>query len=129
MFPFRRVATTQAVAALVWGALLLLVPGFVIGLLGAQTDAAGLLMGRFGGGMLFALGATLWTTRDSADPDQRTRIAVANAAVDGSVALFLGLGFWSGVTSGPIGGMVVLLFSLNVVSWLGAWRDVGASGG
>ena len=119
MIPFRRVCTVQASAALIWGVLLLVLPGVVLGLLGVQADASELLVGRFGGGMMFALGATLWTVRDTTDEDQKTRVAVGNATCDAALALFLAEGFYSGSTSGFIGGMVVFFFALNTFSWLG----------
>lgn len=119
MFPYRRVCTVQAAAAVIWGLLLLFLPGFVLGLLGVQTDAGGLLVGRFAGGMMFALGATLTACRDFEDDALKARVAFGNAACDLSLAGFLGWGFSQGLTSGFLGGMVVFFFVLNTVSWLG----------
>lgn len=127
MFPYRRVCTVQAAVAVIWGLILLIAPGFVIGLLGAETDAAGLLIGRFGGGILFALGGTLSALRDVTDPVLRRRVALANATCDAAVALALGLGFQAGTTSGFVGGMVVFFFGFNTISWLGTTRDPGTA--
>ena len=123
MFPYRRVVLIQATAALVWGLLLLVFPQFVLGLLGLQVDASGLLVGRFAGGMMFALGATLTSVRDLTDRSSRTRVALGNAACDASMVLVLGYAFQTGLTGGFIGGMVVFFFVMNTVSWLGTLRD------
>lgn len=119
MFPYRRVTTVQAAAALIWGLLLLGLPAFVLGLLGMEPDSVAQVIGRFAGAMMFALGATLTAVRDLEDRDLQRRVALGNALCDLSLVGVLGFAFWSGLTSGPIGGMVVFFFVLNTVSWIG----------
>ncbi len=119
MFPYRRVCTIQSAAAVIWGALLLALPSFVLGLLGMENDASGLLVGRFAGGMMFALGATLTTCRDFTDDALRARVAYGNATCDVLLAIILGYAYQQGLTSGFIGGMIVFFFSMNTISWLG----------
>lgn len=126
MFPYRRVCTIQSAAAVVWGLILLVFPAFVVGLLGAETDPGGLVVGRFGGGMLFALGGTLSALRDQTDLEVRKRVALANATCDLAVAAVLAHAFYTGVTGGLVGGMVVFFFGFNTVSWLGTTLDTGS---
>ena len=125
-FPYRRVARVQAIAAIVWGLILLVFPGFVIWLLGADTDPTGLLVGRFAGGMMFALGVTITVTWTTTDDAIRQRVAFGNAACDLALALALLQGATAGTTSGFVGWMVVFFFSFNAVSWVGTrWDRTG----
>ena len=119
MFPFARVIRVQSSVGLVWGALLLLAPGVVLGLLGATTDAAGLVVARLAGGTWFALGATLTASWDSDDPAVRRRLAVLNGATSAAIAMTLFGGAVGGVTHGVMAWMAVVFFSVATVSWFG----------
>ena len=119
MFPFRRVCTIQAAAGVIWGLLLLVAPSLVLDtLLGMQNEPSGLLVGRFAGGMLFALGVVLSACRDVEDDALRARIALGNAAVDLAVVGVLATGLYTGLTSGFIGGMVCVFFAFSTLSWV-----------
>ena len=123
MFPFQRVVRTQGAAAVLWGLILVVWPGALFSLLGTTTDDAGLLMGRFAGGMLFALGVTLFAIRDTADPAVRRTVAIANGVTDLVMAVVLLLAAVFGITSGFMAWMIVFFFALNTVSWLATTRE------
>ena len=126
MFPFERVARMQGGAAVVWGLVLVIWPQALYLLLGASSDEAGHLMGRFAGGMMFALGVSILAVRSSQDIQIRRTVALANAATDLVMAAVLLLAAVAGTTSGVVAWMVVFFFLLNTVSWLGTTRDLPA---
>jgi len=118
MLDFRKVATAQAWAALVWGIVLLAIPGMVLDMLGVHADAAHLLLGRLAGGMLFALGVTLFIARDTREPDARTRVAFGNATCDLAMLIVFATSAIGGVI-GPVGYVVAIAFGANVGLWVG----------
>lgn len=126
MFPYQRVATIQGAAAVLWGLILLVWPQGLYLLLGASSDAAGHLMGRFAGGMMFALGVACLASRTSVDASLRRQIAIGNASADAVLAVVLLLAAMEGTTTGFVAWMVVFFFTMNTVSWLGTTRDVPA---
>lgn len=127
MFPYRRVCTMQSLAAGFWGLVLLALPAQVLAVLGATTDDTGLVLGRFAGAMLAALGVSLYVQRSQQDVDVRRRLAVANAVCDLAVAGVLAQAYAAGLTSGFVGGMVVFFFCMAATSWLGTTRDTSVS--
>jgi len=117
MLDFRRVATLQGQAALAWGILLLALPSPVLRVLALQTDEGGLLLARMAGGMLFALGATLFVARDALPPDAKTRVALGNATCDLAMLIVFSTAAYTG-TVGPVGYMVSLMFGINAAAWV-----------
>ena len=114
---FRSVCTVQALSALAGGIALLVAPALLLGVFGVEGRQAA-LVGRLAGGMMFALGATLWAARDIVDRNARIRIVTGNAVCDGLLCLFLAIETWNGVLNA--GGYVLsALFLINVGSWLG----------
>lgn len=122
MFPFHRVVRVQSIVAVVWGSAMLLAPRLVVGLLGAETDAAGLLVARVAGGTWFGLGVTLTASWTAEDPEVRRRLAVANSAAYAGLAMALFGGVMGDVTHGFVAWMSVVFFTFASISWLGTTR-------
>jgi len=126
MLDFRKVATLQAWMALVWGIVLLALPGLVLTLLAVPADGAHRLLTQMVGGMLFALGATLFAARETVAEDLRTRIAYGNATCDlAMMILFITAAVAEDV--GLVGFPVAAIFGVNVVCWVAT--RVGLSAG
>lgn len=117
MLDFRKVATGQAWSAILWGIVLLIVPGLVLGMLQITADASVLILARLAGAMLFALGATLFVARNTEDEDQRTRTAFGNATADLAMVVVIGTGALTGVI-GPVGYGLTAVFAVNVLVWM-----------
>ncbi|MFT4975065.1 MAG: hypothetical protein ACI8S6_000952 [Myxococcota bacterium] len=86
-------------------------PGFTP----AATSQA--LLGRLSGGLLIALGGTLWGMRSVEDPDIRQTTVRANAACDVALAVVL-LAATAGGTLPWTGWVLVGLFAVNAASWM-----------
>ena len=114
---FRAVCTTQAFSALGGGAFLLVLPGPLLSLFGLGTESGTQLVARMLGGVLFALGATLFGVRDLEPRDQRIRVTVGNAVCDGLITGWIALDVARGAL--PMLALVlVALFAINCASWL-----------
>lgn len=117
---FRSTCVSQAVSALLGGLALLAVPGQLLALFGLQSDEASLI-GRLAGGMMIALGGTLWASRVVADVGLRRQIVAANATCDAlMVVVFAVAGAWG--PANPLAYVLAWLFAINCGSWLWALR-------
>jgi hypothetical protein len=117
MFRFHQVATSQGWTAVIAGVVLLLFPEPLLGLFGLQSTPAEAVLGRIGGGMMFALGITILVARKLQDVQSQQRIAVGNATCDVALALWLGWATHNGVLAAPIGWLLTAAFVSNVVQW------------
>lgn len=120
MFDFRNTATSQAVSAFAGAAALLLVPDALLGVFGVEGAGVG-LVGRLAGGMMLALGATLWGARGLSDTHLQRVIVAGNASCDLTLAVAFGHAAMHGTTNGFGYGLSVL-FAANAASWLAALR-------
>lgn len=123
MFSFKQVCMTQAFSALGFGVALLVVPKVLLAVMGVAAEPSEKLLAQILGGMLFALGASLYAVHDATlSPAAKTRIAVGNAVCDGLCAVLFVTGTWCDAV-GVAGWAFGALFALNVASWLVTLRD------
>jgi phage tail tape-measure protein len=83
-----------------------------------ESDEGHLLLARLAGGMLFALGTTLFVARHTREPEHRTRIAMGNAACDVALLIVFATSALTG-TIGPVGFVVSVMFGVNAGCWVG----------
>jgi hypothetical protein len=74
MMTFKNLLVAKAVVCLVFGAQLLLVPAFLLGLLGAPVNDGSILMGREYGAAMVGILVLTWTAREIAHSETRRSI-------------------------------------------------------
>jgi hypothetical protein len=119
---YRTTCLAQGASAIGGGALLLLLPGPILGGFAFDSPPAALLFARMFGAALLALGGSLLAAREL-DPVARRPLVAANAACDAALTLAVGGGVGAGLV-GPLGWVLVGLFAVNGASWAAVWaRD------
>lgn len=105
----------NALLAFVFGVAFLVVPAQSLGFFQAEQYAATLLMGRFFGSAMIALGLVLWFVKDANDDGVQKMVAISLliSSVLGLVVNIMGIA--SGVirTNGWISIIVYVLFALG----------------
>ena len=108
--------TTSAPVQIKWW-----VKGDWNGLFGLGTESGTQLVARMLGGVLFALGATLFGARDLDDREKKVRVAVGNAVCDGLITGWILMDAARGAIS-ALGYVLAGLFAINCLSWLVSLR-------
>jgi hypothetical protein len=107
----------NALVAVALGAVFLIVPDRALGFFETETYAATLLVARFFGSALLALGLVLWFAKDSAEESVQKGMAIALliSAVLGLIVNVIGISPASGVirANGWITIIVYVLFALG----------------
>ncbi|HKJ39104.1 MAG TPA: hypothetical protein VJ972_10030 [Anaerolineales bacterium] len=105
----------NALLALVFGAAFLAVPGQSLGFFQAEQYAATLLMGRFFGSAMIALGLVLWFVKDANDDGVQKMVAISLliSSVLGLVVNIMGIVGGVVRTNGWITIIVYVLFALG----------------
>ena len=112
---FKVLFILNALVAVVLGAGFLFVPDRVFDFFGTETYASTLLMGRFFGTAMIALGLVVWFAKDAdASIQKGTGWALFISAILGLVVNVLGMSSASGVirTNGWITAVVYVVFAL-----------------
>jgi len=107
----------NALVAFALGVVFLVMPAKALGFFGTETYAATLLMGRFFGSAMVALGLVLWFAKDASDPavQRGMGIALLVSAIIGLVVNVIGISSASGVirNNGWMTIVVYVLFALG----------------
>ena len=107
----------NALVALAVGLAFLIVPATVLSYFGTEARVPELLIGRFFGSAMIALGLVLWFAKDASEPSvhRGMGIALLVSAVIGLVVNIIGVSPASGVirTNGWIPIVVYVLFALG----------------
>ena len=80
---FKNLLVVKAAVCLVFGVQLLLVPSFLLGLLGAPVNDGSLIMGREYGAALIGIMVLTWMTREMGDSSARRPILLFLLVYDG----------------------------------------------
>ena len=102
----RTVFTANAIVALVFGIVFLVVPGTGTGIYGAELSDAGLLVTRLFGAAVFGYSILTWLARNAEESEARKAIVTS---------LFIGWG---------IGFVVALIFQIQGVVNVYGWVNV-----
>ena len=110
---YRMLLFLNAFVAVLLGAAFLLVPSRVLNLFGTETFVATLLMSRFFGTAMLALGLLLWFAKDITEQAARTGIGIALmvGATAGLVVTIVGT-FASNAVIRSNGWIVMLIYVL-----------------
>ena len=110
---YRMMLILNAFVAVLLGAAFLFVPGGVLNLFGTETFVATLLMSRFFGTAMLALGLLLWFAKDITEQAARTGIGIALmvGAAAGLVVTLAGT-FASNAVIRSNGWIVMLIYIL-----------------
>jgi len=110
---YRMLLFLNAFVAVLLGAAFLLVPSRVLNLFGTETFVATLLMSRFFGTAMLALGLLLWFAKDITEQAARTGIGIALmvGATAGLVVTIVGT-FASNAVIRSNGWIVMLIYIL-----------------
>ena len=120
---FRATCMTQGASAVLFGAVLLVLPGPLLLLFGfGGPDVE--VVGRIAGGMMLALGATLLSVRD-VGPELRLQVCIGNGLCDVALTVLLALATRDHVAN-QLGYALTAIFLANALSWGIASRDRGA---
>ena len=107
----------NAIAALIFGLVFLFVPIMMLKLLGAETYVVAILLGRFFGTAMIALGLLLWFTKDVTDESMQRWMAISMfiCAMLGLILSVVGVSPASGVirSNGWVTIVGYLLFTLG----------------
>lgn len=107
----------NAIAALAFGLAFLLVPETMLGLFEAEAYVATILMARFFGSAMIALGLLLWFTKDVSDLSMQKWMAISMfaTALLGLIVTILGVTPASAVirAKGWVAIVVYILFALG----------------
>jgi hypothetical protein len=114
---YRVVCTLHAGSALGGGLAVVAVPGLLLPWFGITADPSAQLVARILGGVLVALGATLWAARDAADRSARRTVIAGNLVCDATVAALIGVAAWKGAV-GPLSWSLATLFAANAATWV-----------
>jgi hypothetical protein len=93
-----------AVASIVYGVLILLLPAMMLNGHGMDVNDSAVLMGRFFGSALLGLGLTAWLARNTAPSNARSAITLAFFIAD--------------VVGFVVSLMAVLAGQMNALGWL-----------
>jgi hypothetical protein len=112
---FRTLLIIKAVVCLFFGALLLFLPGTLLGILGASLDSAGTFTAREYGAALFGTLMLTWFARNAAESDARRAILLDLFVYDAIGFVITLLAVLSGVLNFLGWGVVVvyLFFTLG----------------
>lgn len=107
----------NALVAFALGVVFLVIPAKALGFFGTETYAATLLMGRFFGSAMVALGLVLWFAKDTSEPAVQRGIGIALlvSAIIGLIVNVIGISSASGVirNNGWMPIVVYVLFALG----------------
>jgi len=124
---YRMLLILNAFVAILLGAAFLFVPGRMLNLFGTETFVATLLMSRFFGTAMFALGLLLWFAKDITEQIVRTGIGIALmvGATAGLVVTIVGTFASNAVirSNGWIVMLIYLLFGLGYAYLVFAKRE------
>jgi hypothetical protein len=112
---FRTLLVIKAIVCLFFGALLLLLPGTLLGILGASLNSAGTFTAREYGAALFGTLMLTWFARNAAESDARYAILLNLFVYDAIGFVVTILAVLSGVLNSLGWGIVVvyLFFTLG----------------
>lgn len=114
---YKMMFTLNAIVALVFGAVFLLMPETILNYFEAEAYVATILMGRFFGSAMISLGLLLWFTKDM--PDEAVQkwmgISMFASAVLGLIVTILDIASEKNImrANGWIAIVVYLLFALG----------------
>lgn len=114
---YKMMFTLNAIVALVFGAVFLLMPETILNYFEAEAYVATILMGRFFGSAMISLGLLLWFTKDMPDEAVQKWMAISMfaSAVLGLIVTILDIASEKNImrANGWIAIVVYLLFALG----------------